>query len=134
MFAQGDIKAAYDHIDHQVLFNWQVLDYAKCREDLNTKCPNSIIEALDYTESFFLNFEKIKIDQSHHQITLKSDGGLLFLCKVCHNYLKKGTLPPKAASNSLRTVHVPESVKLNSYLEEALLCLKSSTPIFKKLW
>ena len=48
-------------------------------------------------------------------------GPKLFLCRGCHSYLKKGKLPPKAAANCLKVVPVPESVCLNSYLEEALI-------------
>ena len=45
----------------------------------------------------------------------------MFLCKVCSNYLKKGKLPPKASANCLEVLPIPESVHLQSYLEEALI-------------
>jgi hypothetical protein len=45
----------------------------------------------------------------------------LFLCRVCCGYLKKGKLPPKAVANCLEVVPIPESVHLDSYLEEALI-------------
>ena len=78
-------------------------------------------EVLNYSGSFIMNFEEIEIDQFVHQIVFKSGGDQLYLCKVCHSYLKKNTLPPKAASNSLKVVHVPENIRLNSYLEESFL-------------
>ena len=53
--------------------------------------------------------------------TFTTGGKTSFLCKVCMSYLKKGTLPPKAAANCLQAVHVPENVHLRSYLEEALI-------------
>ena len=63
----------------------------------------------------------MEVDQSEHQITIKSGGDRIYLCKVCYSHLRKGTLPPKSASNSLQVVPVPEHIRLNSYLEEALI-------------
>ena len=45
----------------------------------------------------------------------------LFLCRVCYNCLKKCKLPPKADDNCLKVVPVPETLHLQSYLEEALI-------------
>ena len=47
--------------------------------------------------------------------------GTLFICRVCSNHLKKKKIPPKANTNSLKALVVPENIKLKSYLEEALI-------------
>ena len=78
-------------------------------------------EAVSTSESFYLKMtEEINIDTQQQQITLENGCSQNYLCKVCHGYLKKN-LPPKAASNGLNVVPVPEHVRLQSYLEEALI-------------
>ena len=79
-------------------------------------------ELVQFSESFYLNLvHETKVDLLEHQITLTNGGNTSYICNVCLKSLKKGTLPPKSASNSLNVVPVPEHVHLKSYLEEALI-------------
>jgi hypothetical protein len=60
------------------------------------------------------------IDRTTFKVWKEGEGNC-YLCKACYEYLRKGKLPPKGSKNSLTVVPVPESVRLKSYLEEALI-------------
>ena len=127
-------------ICHQTLFGYQVVEFNMELQDLILeKCPEEFRMKLE--ELLVIPSEKFKhtveegrsFDYEHRmkykktgiqvpdQITITCGGDQTFLCKVCCDHLKKGKLPPKAVSNCLDVLPIPESVSLKSYLEEALI-------------
>ena len=113
---------------------------AKLESEFKKNCSKNVQEVLKVSQPFYLNLEKDihrdKLDYKyrmkykrenpgaalrHYQITFSNGGRICFICRVCCSYIKKGKIPPKAAANSLEAVHVPESIQLRSYLEEALI-------------
>ena len=117
----------------QSLFRSQVLDYEQKFENVlrETWSENLYRKALPpNTESLYFPFKDtsklehkdIQLETSRpRKITFKSGRDIRFICKVCYDYLRKGKLPPKSSLNALEVVHVPEQIRLASYLEEALI-------------
>ena len=66
-------------------------------------------------------FSSSEEEGEEETVTNASQEEKLFLCRTCCSYLKKKKLPPKAVANCLEVVPIPESVHLDSYLEEALI-------------
>ena len=107
---------------------------SKLKEQLKKECSEAMYKKALSTsrENLYLTINKEEnTDEELECVTIKSGGETCFVCRVCCSYLKKGNLPPKAASNCLEVVPVPENVHLESYLEEALI---SRTLLFMKIF
>ena len=128
-------------ICHMMLFQHQVVQFdTKLESVFKENCSKNVQKVLKVSEKFYSSLEKeIHRDMldyeyrmrykrenpgaplHHYQMTFTNDRRECYMCRVCCTNLKKGKIPPKAAANYLEAVYVPEDIRLESYLEEALI-------------
>jgi hypothetical protein len=109
---------------HQTLYKYQVTNFdEKVEETLRKSCLEGIFEktVANPRPDLFLHITKEGDDEDPEQVTIQSGGESCFVCHCCLKELKRGSMPARAASNSLAVISVPESVQLMSYLEEGLI-------------
>lgn len=99
----------------QTLFKHQVLEFdSQLKEQLKKECSEAIYKKALSTsrENLYLTINSEEnTDEELERVTIRSGGETCFVCRVCCSYLKKGNLPPKAASNCLEVVPVPENIR-----------------------
>ena len=121
-----------------MLFQHQVTEFDENRIEsfIRTHCPKHASEILNNVEKKLLMIvnrnkkhyhmlinehvarDNVIINKEYSSGELKS---VYFVCKICVQHIRNDTLPPKSVVNSLGTVFIPEEVRLQSYLEEALI-------------
>ena len=108
---------------HQTLFSHQVTELHQQMEEDLKKVNNRPFfqQCFSKPEHFFKIIEKDGDKTSFCNGSPLDKKSKCFVCRVCLGFLKKGKVPPKADINCLEAVFVPQNLKLQSYLEQALI-------------